>query len=333
MTDDEEDITPLKCHFVDVSNIKTIREVSPKICDVNSDRQKCFTQIHDDSEYCSSVSDKLKILKKKLMEILKGSEQSSNGIFSDGNFEDMKKQCICLKQWFYNTVIDAVHKQTDVYKSLKTCNSDIKSIINHVPTNFCTFRNLHFREIEKIKKIFDFYLFYYTKIRDFTTEQKTEEQQEHIKEGFYEHCNGIIECLNSISSGEYCEEFKEYHNKYNALKIYFESLISYKEKVDGSDCTNGCVLSKKLLKGQYLLMLIEEIERIRSRYRPTNYSSTVITITPRKFWIHIRKLKNKEIHTNVDDESESKSLVTSENLENNSNRKGYSISYKSTKYS
>ncbi|SBT01070.1 PIR Superfamily Protein [Plasmodium ovale curtisi] len=344
MTDDEEDITSLKCHFVDVSNVKTIREESPKICEVNPDNQKCFTQTHDDSEYCSSVSGKLSVFKQKLIKILKGDEADLNDIFSEGNIEDTDKMCICLKQWFYKKVINVVEKQTLVHKTFNTCNGDIKNKINVVSSHLCTFRNLNFQEMKNIKLIYDFYLFYYTKIRDFTTAQKTEEQQELFKEGFYEHCNGIIECLNSTSSGEYCEEFKEYHNKYNALKIFLESLISYKDRVHGSDCTNGCVLSMSLLNGQYRLKLIEEIETIRSRYRSTNFSTIATTvvflvigivmgITPRKFWIHIRKLKNKEVHTNVDDESESNSLVTSENLESSSKRKGYSISYKSVKYS
>ncbi|SBS91559.1 PIR Superfamily Protein [Plasmodium ovale curtisi] len=112
--------------------------------------------------------------------------------------------------------------------------------------------------------------------------------------------------------------------------------------------------SVRLFNGHYLLKLREEIQKIRSGYRSTNSQTTAITvvslvigtvvgvflisyyffgITPNVIWSRIRKQKNKETHASVDDETECSSLFTSENLENNSKRKGYSILYKSTKYS
>ncbi|SBT54779.1 PIR Superfamily Protein [Plasmodium ovale wallikeri] len=314
MTDGEEDITSLECKYFDDSKVKKIHEEFSKICDVNSGSQKCLAETQDDREYCSIVANNLKDL----------------------------------------NIIKDVKKQTDVYKRVKKCNSDIKDKTNDVSANICIFRNLNITEIERMKKIFDFYLFYYKKIKDFTVEEKSEKYQKHFKEGFYEHCNGIIDCLNERSNSEYCDEFKEYHYYNNAFRVFLESLILYGKEADGSDCNNGCVLAESLLKGQYLIELKGEIKRIKSKYSSTNYSNTVITvifsvigtvmgvflisyyffgITPREFWVRIRKLKNKEAHINVDDETEDKSLFISENQENGSKNKGYSISYKSVKYS
>ncbi|SBT73584.1 hypothetical protein, conserved [Plasmodium ovale] len=318
MTDDE-DITSLK-EF-------------PEKCEDNSDRQKCFTETQDDSEYCSTVSGKLSVFKQKLIKILKGDEADLNDFFPERNIEDTDKLCICLKQWFYNEVIKDAKEQTNGYKLLKTCNSNINDKINGVTSNLCIFRNLNFREMVKIKTIFDFYLFYYKKLQDFTVNKKPNKYPKYFRKGFYEHCNSIIHCLNSTSNGEYCKEFKEYHTKYNALKVFLESLLSYKEKVDGSDCTNGCVLSESLLKGKYFLELRGEIEKIKSRYRSNNSLTTGITIIPSELWSRIRKLKNKETDTNVYDETESNSLFTSENQENSFKNKGYVISYNSAIYS
>ncbi|SBT83981.1 PIR protein [Plasmodium ovale] len=344
MPNGAEDITSLECQVFDDSKANKIYNEFVEICEDNSNSLEHFTETQGNSEYCSSVANKLNELKIKLIEILNGSEEGSKVIFSDGNIVDVKKQCICLKQWFYNEIIGDMKKKTNHYKILKTCNSDIKDKINSITSNICTFRNLNFREILRIKTIIDFYVFYYKRIKDYTLYEKAQPHAKYYRKGFYEHCNGIIECLNSTSNGEYCEEFKEYHNNYNALKIYLESLISYKEKVDGSDCSNGCVLSESLLKGKYLLQLRDEIERIKSRYRSTNFSTIAITvvflvigtvmgITPREFLVRIRKIKNNETHSNVDDETESNSLFPSENEENIPKMKGYSISYKSSKYS
>ncbi|SBT74221.1 PIR protein [Plasmodium ovale] len=341
MTNDAEDITSLECPVFDESKGKKIYEEFVEICEFNSGSLEYFTETQGDSEYCGSVVNKLDELKIKLIKILEGLEEGSNVIFSDGNVVDVKKQCICLKQWFYNEIIRDVKQQTNLYKFLKKCNSDIKDKMNGITSNICTFRNLNFREILSIKTIIDFYLFYYKRIKDYTLYEKPHPHAKYFRTGFYEHCNGIIECLNSTSSGEYCEEFKEYHNNYNAFRIYLESLTSYKEKVDGSDCTNGCVLGESLLKGKYLLELKEEIKRIKSKHSSPNYSTIAITliflvigtITPSELWSRIRKLMNKEAHINVDDETEDKSLFTSENQENTFKNKRYTISYKSANYS
>ncbi|SBT51652.1 PIR Superfamily Protein [Plasmodium ovale wallikeri] len=336
-----------------MSDFNAIYDEFHKMCSINSDREKCFAGTHAKSVDCSDVPNKLKASKSKLNETLQEYERELNNIFSDGNVEDVKKQCICLKQSFYDKVIK-VKENTGDHELFKTCNNQIKDTFNDVPSNLCTFRYLNIREMKKMKMIFDFYLFYYRNINDFTIEQKLNKYPKYFKKGFYEHCNSILQCLNNTTKSEYCKEFKEYHKKYNAFEVFLESLILYGEKTNGSDCDNGCVLGESLLTGKYLLELKQEIERIRSRYRPTNYSTTVITvvfliigtiigaflisyyffgITPNELWLRTLKIINKEAHANLDDETESNSLVTSEYLENNSKRKGYSISYKSANYS
>ncbi|SBT01920.1 PIR Superfamily Protein [Plasmodium ovale curtisi] len=354
MTNGEKAIISLECPFFDDSKVKTFYAEFLKICEDNSGIQKCLTETQYDSNDCTRVSNKLKELKSKFIEMLKSYRGALNVISSDRNVDNVNVQCICLKQLFYKQVLKEDNKSKNVYEVFRMCNREIKDIINDDPSNICTFRYLNFRGIERMKKIFDFYLFYYIKIKDFIGDEKYEQYLKHFKEGFYEHCNSIIECLNNMTNSEYFEEFKEYHYNYNALKVFFESLISYGKEAHGSDCDNGCVLAESLLKGQYLIELKEEIQKIRSGYRSTNSQTTAITvvssvigtvvgvflisyyffgITPSVIWSRIRKKKNKETHANVDDETESNSLFTSENLENNYKRKGYSISYKSTKYS
>ncbi|SBT83592.1 PIR protein [Plasmodium ovale] len=344
MNNCEEDITShevLKCPFFDNSGVQTIYEEFLKICEYNSDSQKCITYGQDDSNDCNTVADKVKELKSKFNQMLQTYHTENYGIFSKRDVKDVKNQCLCLKHSFYNEIIKDVNKSTNVYKLLKICNSEIKNKMNDIPSNLCTFRTLNFRGIQKMKTIFDFYLFYYRYIKDIKVDRKLNPHSNYFRKGFYEHCNGIIECLNEKSNSEYCDEFKEYHNYYNAFKVFLEGLIFYGNEADGSDCDNGCVLAESLLKGQYLLELRKEIRRIKSKYRSTNYSTTAITviflvigtITPSELLSRIRKLKNKEAHTNVYDETEGKSLFTSENQENGSKNKGCSISYKSVKYS
>ncbi|SBT74216.1 PIR protein [Plasmodium ovale] len=333
MTNGADAITSLKCKFSDHSKVQQIHEEYVKTCEVNSSRQKCFTEIQDEWEYCSSVPDKLQELISKLNQMIQTYQRELNDNFSDENHEEVKKRCICLKQSFYNKIINDVKKPININKRFKTCNHDIIYKTNGVPSNICTFRNLNIVEIVRMKMIFDFYLYYYRNIMDSTVDQKSNEHREYFIKGFYEHCNSIIQCLNDKSNSEYCDEFKEYHNKYNSFKVFLESLISYANNLDGSQFPEECILSERLLNGQYLFQLREEIERIRSRYRPTNYGTTAITITPNELWLRTLKLINKEAHANLDYETESNSLVTSEYLENNSKGKGYSISYKSTKYS
>ncbi|SBT55885.1 PIR Superfamily Protein [Plasmodium ovale wallikeri] len=351
MTNGEQDITS-QCQFVDNSRAKQIYNKFDKICDDTSDSLKDFTEILNESEYCSSVTYNLENIKSKLKEILKENEKDTNVISFYGSIENVKKQCMCLKQWFYNEIIEEVKEQKNGYKLLKKCSINDK--INRVTANVCKFRNLNFMEILKMKSIFDFYLFYYRNINDLTIEKKLNQYPKYFKKGFYEHCNSILKCLNNTIQSEYCDEFKEYHNYYNAFKVFLEGLIFYGKEGDGSDCDNGCVLGESLLKGKYLLELKEEIKRTKSKHSSTNYSTIAITviflvigivigvflisyyffgITPPELWLRIRKLINKEAHANLDDETESNSLVTSEYLENNSKRKGYSISYKSAIYS
>ncbi|SBT55386.1 PIR Superfamily Protein [Plasmodium ovale wallikeri] len=353
MTDCEEDNISLKCLFFDDTKINVIYDEFRKMCSISSDREKCFAGTHDNSVDCSDVPNKLKASKSKLNETLQKYERELNNIFPNGNVEDVKKQCICLKQSFYDKVIKVVKEKTKDHELFKTCNNEIKDTFNDLPSNLCTFRYLNFREMKKMKMIFDFYLFYYRNINNFTIEQKPSQYPKYFKKGFYEHCNSILQCLNNTTQSEYCKEFKEYHKKYNAFEVFLESLILYGENANGSDCDNGCVLGESLLTGKYLLELKQEIERIRSRYRPTNYSTTVITvvfliigtiigaflisyyffgITPRELWLRIRKL-NKETHAIVDDETENNSLFTSENQENTFKNNGYTISYESTNYS
>ncbi|SBT83597.1 PIR protein [Plasmodium ovale] len=331
-----------ECEYFDELSVTKIYEEFREVCEVKSNNQKCFTETLDDPHYCSSVADKLNELKSKLNGKLQTYQGAYNGTFSDENVEDIKKQCICLKQSFYSKVIKDVKNPTNVYKSVKTCNSVIQNKTIDVPSNLCTFRNLNFRDIKRIKRIYDFYLFYYRNIKDLAVDQKLNKKPEGFRKGFYELCSSIIECLNNTSNSEYCEEFREYNNKYNAFEVFLKSLKSHPEKIDGSDCSYGCVLSQRLFSGHYLLKLREEIQKIRSGYRSTNSQTTAITIvslvigtviTPSVICLRIRKKMNKETHAKVDNETESNSLFTSENLENNSKSKGYSILYKSTKYS
>ncbi|SBS89987.1 unspecified product [Plasmodium ovale curtisi] len=315
MTNCEKDITShevLKCPFLDNSGVQTIYEEFLKICEYNSDSQKCITYGQDDSNDCNTVADKVKDFKSKFNQMLQTYHRDTYGIYSERDVKDVKNQCLCLKHSFYNKIIKDVNKSTNVYKLLKICNSEIKNKMNDIPSNLCTFRTLNFRGIEKMKTIFDFYLFYYRNIKDITVDRKLNTHSNCFKKGFYEHCNGIIECLNEKSNSEYCDEFKEYHNYYNAFKVFLEGLIFYGNEADGSDCDNGFIGT---VMGVFLI------------------SYYFFGITPSELWSRIRKLKNKEAHTNVYDETEGKSLFTSENQENGSKNKGYSISYKSVKYS
>ncbi|SBT73195.1 hypothetical protein POWCR01_000090600 [Plasmodium ovale] len=328
MTNCDEDINSSdipKCNFFDDSKVTKFFEEFSKICDDNSVNQKCCTEAQDNSECCSSVVYKIKDLKSKFKQMLQEYMGESNGIFSDRNFEKVKMQCICLKQSFYNNVIGDVNKLAKVYKHLNTCNIDLIDNTNDVPTSLCTFRNLNIKEIERIKNIYNFYIFYYSNIKDLTAEQKLIQPPKYFKKGFYEHCYSIIECLHDTSKSEYCEEFKEYNNKYNAFKVFLKSLKSHPEKIDGSDCSYGCVLSQRLFNGHYLLKLREEIQKIRYGYPSTNSQTTAITITPNELWLRTLKLINKEAHANLDDETESNSLFTSENQENTFKNKGYTI--------
>ncbi|SBT72066.1 PIR protein [Plasmodium ovale] len=341
MSNGAEDITSLECSFFDDSKVEKINEQFPKICEVNPGSTKCFTAPQDDIVICNIVDDKLNKLNRKLNEMLQSYQGESNVFFSNGTIGDVKKQCICLKQWCYNKIIKDLKEQTDVYNIFKTCNTEIKDKINDVPTNICKFRNLNIKQMERMKMIFDFYLFYFRNIKDSTVDQKLNKYTKYFRKGFYELCNSIIECLNNESNSEYCNEFKEYHKKYNAFEVFLESLISYKDEVDGSEYSEECILSEKLLNGHYLLQLRDEIERIMSRYRPSNFQTTAITvvflvigtITPNELWLRTLKLINKEAHANIDDETESNSLFTSENQENTFKNKGYTISYKSANYS
>ncbi|SBT73987.1 PIR protein [Plasmodium ovale] len=340
MTNCEEDITS-ECQFFDDSKVKSIHEEFRNICDNNSDNQRCCTEPQDNLECCSIVADKMKKLKSKFNQILQSYQVETNAISSYRNAEDIKIQCICLKKSFYDKVLGDKDKLTNVYKFLNTCKREIRNKINGVSPSSCTFRNLNIEETERIKKIYGFYLFYYRNIKDLAVDKKLNDKPKGFRKGFYELCSSIIECLHDTSKSEYCEEFKEFNNKYNAFRVFLKSLISYPEKIDGSDCKYGCVLSQRLLNGQYHSDLREEIKRIRSRYHPTNFQTIAITvvfliigtITPREFWVRIRKLKNEETHAIVEDETENNSLFTSESLEHSSKRKGYSISYKSAKYS
>ncbi|SBT57984.1 PIR Superfamily Protein [Plasmodium ovale wallikeri] len=354
MTTGADAITSLECKFFDHSKVEQIYQEYVKICEANSGIQKCFTEIQDEWEYCSSVPNKLQELKSKLNQMIQTYQRELNDNFSNKNHEEVEKRCICLKQSFYNKIINDVKKPKNINKRFKTCNRDIIYKTNGVPSNLCTFRNLNIVEIVRMKMIFDFYLYYYRNIMDSTVDQKSNEHREYFIKGFYEHCNSIIQCLNDKSNSEYCDEFKEYHNKYNSFKVFLEILISYANNLDGSQFPEECILSERLLNGQYLFQLREEIERIRSRYRPTNYGTTAITvvflitgtvigaflisyyffgITPNELWLRTLKLINKEAHANLDDETESNSLFTSENQENTFKNKGYTISYKSANYS
>ncbi|SBT83951.1 PIR protein, partial [Plasmodium ovale] len=177
MTDTEAYMNFPECEFSDDSQVKEIYQEIVKICDVDSANQKCLTENQDIWEYCIRVADNLKNLRNTLNEILKKNHSLSNGTLSDVNVEDVKKHCICLKQSFYNKLIKNVKKQKDVYERVRACKSDIKDKINSFSSNLCTFRNLNIREIERIKKIFDFYLFYYIKIMDFTVDQESKHQE------------------------------------------------------------------------------------------------------------------------------------------------------------
>ncbi|SBS95612.1 PIR Superfamily Protein [Plasmodium ovale curtisi] len=298
MTICEKDISSSECLFIDDSKVKEFYDEFIKICDDNSIGQKCCTETQDNSECCSSVVDNMNKLKHRINHILQTHQVESNGISSYRNVEDLKILCICLKRSFYNKVIGDKNKSMNVYKILNTCNRKIRDKINDFPSSLCTFRNLNIEEMERIKNIYDFYLFYYRNIKDLAVDQKLNKKPE--------------------------------------------------------DCSYGCVLSQRLFNGHYLLKLREEIQKIRSGYRSTNSQTTAITvvslvigtvvgvflisyyffgITPSVICLRIRKKMNKETHAKIDNETESNSLFTSENLENNSKSKGYSILYKSTKYS
>ncbi|CAI7723933.1 PIR protein [Plasmodium vivax] len=343
--------------FIQNSDFYTIYKEFDNQCDSANNRDVCYNGSIEELSQFPKVTKLLKKLYGNLHKIFSSVARHRNIYFGNANTDDEKLCCIYLKYWLYDQIITEGLDANEIKKLFEGWEKHVKDEINYYSLKPCIFHNLNRDEINKIKNIYAFNTLLYPNAEKFENCAHNEcKYMEYFGEGLNELNNSINNCYSNIPSVNYCNELNEYLNickaddKYAGTSIYHE----YNEKVLGSG--KKYPLSVEEYENQLLLIYVKNKNWIyygknAHLFNPKNKIITavasatfsVVGISTIFFYLYKntsfgsrffnRKGKNKKILVDIDDKERNTLIYTSNNKQNPSKNREYTMAYQTLKNS
>ncbi|SBS80898.1 PIR Superfamily Protein [Plasmodium ovale curtisi] len=273
----------------------------------------------------------------------------------EGIREDDKSYCIYLKYWLYDQVesIGAIHVPID--KAFETVQNDIRTEIQNVVSNPCTFNAMKWSQYYKLKSLYAFILFYYKNINDIYTKKDVPyEYLNFLGEGLKAYHESIYDCSSEQKDEIYCNEFNELKEIFKLDKLYSEKLTHNTEYNYSAESNDNCPLVIESLKNPILISYKEKNNIFYLSNQPIDFQKSTIlttssaigtTVGISAFLLYLYKhtslgslfrhriKKSNIIFDNINTEAHNFTLPTSEIENAHFENSDYNISYYSLKNS
>ncbi|SBT02097.1 PIR Superfamily Protein [Plasmodium ovale wallikeri] len=193
--------------------------------------------------------------------------------------ENYKKFCLHLKYWLYEKVVELGPVDLKIENHFEKWKSKLEIQMRGTLKNICTFNELEWNDINKLRRLYAFALIYYSNIDTFHTQNNIEcKYLDFLGKGLKEYHESINRCSGKNEEDNYCKEFKEFQDIYKLGTIYSKKFISDKGFHYVPHSTSNCPLVIESLKDPIHVIYKEENNTLHLSNKPINsLNSTIIS--------------------------------------------------------
>ncbi|SBT00854.1 PIR Superfamily Protein, partial [Plasmodium ovale curtisi] len=238
------------------------------------------------TEKCNNIKDELSIpyeneeLILNFCKILYKLIVKSNGWQNDDYeeiHEDNKMYCLHLKYWLYEKVATENQMGIDIEKHFQNCKDKLENHITGKLTYPCTFNELSWNDISKIRSIYAFILIYYRNLEAFHKNKQIKcKYMDYLGKGLKEYHESINKCSERNEQDKYCKEFKEFQKIYKEDKLYWETSKANRDYKYEEDNTDACSLNIETLKYPLHLTYWYDEEKLHLSNKPIDFQKSTI---------------------------------------------------------
>ncbi|SBT84643.1 PIR protein [Plasmodium ovale] len=253
------------CPSLQESKFSKIYKVLDKSC-TDDDYGEYELEPYKCSEYKISGSDDdvidlLKKLHRNLDKIHSTVNETANGHFNDPP-NDEKEYCLYLKYWFYYELVTKEDYKSQISNIFEKWKQYTRGKEANDPLKHCTFHEITFDEIKKLKSIYTFRLIFYNNIEDFNNNSDIEcRYMDYFGKGLKEYYQSTNDCSREQPKNNYCKEFNEFRDIYEKDNVYFQRSSSYHNYVADENNKSQCALVIESLKNPLSLTYKKSYDR------------------------------------------------------------------------
>ncbi|SBS95979.1 PIR Superfamily Protein [Plasmodium ovale curtisi] len=231
----------------------------------------------DGEVYCNAVKNKLSVPSESeefilhfcniLYKIIFNLKGYQNDLYEDEP-EDNKIYCSSLKYWLYEKKPTSLilPNADNIYQSLK---DQLGNKLNYDNIFPCTFYELDWEEMKKLKKIYAFALIYFRNLSTFKNTYIDCKYLDYLGKGLIELYNNMTACSKKWTADNFCKELKELQNVYKLYNIYLIHSTEDTNYQFEEDETMQCPLEIKSLNKPLSLLYKEGKNRWLFTQKPT----------------------------------------------------------------
>ncbi|SBT74468.1 hypothetical protein POWCR01_000220000 [Plasmodium ovale] len=157
--------------------------------------------------------------------------------------EDNKMYCLHLKYWLYEKVATDSEKGLDIKRNFQNWKDKLENHIGGKLKYPCTFNELSWNDISKIRSIYAFILIYYRNLQAFNKNKQIKcKYMDYLGKGLKEYHESINICSRKNEQDKYCKEFKEFQEIYNEDNLNWETSKENTKYIYEEEDTVQCAL-------------------------------------------------------------------------------------------
>ncbi|SBT55422.1 PIR Superfamily Protein [Plasmodium ovale wallikeri] len=195
----------------------------------------------------------------------------------DDIHEDNKMYCLHLKYWLYEKVATDSQKGLDIKKHFQNWKDKLE---NHISANLkypCTFNELSWSDISKIRSIYAFILIYYRNLEAFHKNKQIKcKYMDYLGKGLKEYHESINICSGKNDQDKYCKEFKEFQKIYKEDKLYWKTSKADREYKYEEYNTDACSLNIETLDNPLHLTYWYDKEKLHLSNQDIDFQKSTI---------------------------------------------------------
>ncbi|SBS92199.1 PIR Superfamily Protein [Plasmodium ovale curtisi] len=203
-----------------------------------------------------------------------------NGISND-HFdripENDKMYCVSLKYWLYDQIGDIGAINLGTSYIFENYQNNIKSKVKKLVQNPCTFSELKWEEIDKLRSIYAFILIFYNNVNTFYREINIPcKYMNYFGKGLKAYYESISECSNEKERGNYCKEFSEFEKIYRLSNIYWGTSTVDEKYSYAENSSEQCALNIESHNEPLHLTYWYDKEKLHLSNQPIDFQKSTI---------------------------------------------------------
>ncbi|SBT58292.1 PIR Superfamily Protein [Plasmodium ovale wallikeri] len=142
----------------------------------------------------------------KILQIIIAKDNNLHNELDNEIPEDYKMYCLNLKYWIYEKVVNIGPVNLKIEDHFEKWKTKLETEMKHILKNPCTFNELEWNDINKLRRLYAFALIYYSNLNIFHTRNNIKcRYLDYLGKGLNEYHESINRCSGKDKQDNYCK--------------------------------------------------------------------------------------------------------------------------------